>query len=288
MKSMTGYGYEERCVDTCRVAVEIKSYNNRYLDISVGLPPALSRLEPRVREFMSSRVARGRVEISIDLEELESELHVSLDKTAAVAFVDAGRQLAEALGVSYELDMARLLSIDGLVKTERNLDADFYWDPCREALSRSFDQFDRARAVEGASTEHEIQHNVASIRAEIDSIEARSPQLEQQLRADLTSKVGDFLGSDLDDDRVVSALALLLVKHDVSEEIARIRSHVDSFRDILLDSQAMGKRLEFVCQEMLREINTIGSKCGKYDIDVSVIQVKDAIEKIREQLRNVE
>jgi uncharacterized protein (TIGR00255 family) len=288
MKSMTGYGYVEHREGSVHLVLELKSYNNRYLDVAMSLPPYLSRLEPRVREFLASKILRGRVELFIRVTELEEELDVMVDRKAVERYVQVLRELAETADIPPAIKIDHLLSLEGVLKTERNPDIESYWLLVLPHLQALFMNFDSTRVREGEMTKEDICSNLAVVDRSINVIDGYSSELETQIRGNLKDRFLEMMGDGVDETRIMSETAVMLVKSAIAEEVVRIRSHLDHFRETMDHPGQVGKKLDFICQELGREINTIGSKSTIMEVNQSVIEVKDAIEKIREQLRNVE
>lgn len=288
MKSMTGYGYTEHRDHQVHLVLELKSYNNRYLDISMSLPPSLSRLEPRVREYLGSKIARGRVELFIRVTDLDEEMEVMVDRKVVENYVHVLSELAQTAGIPAEIKIDHLLSLEGVLKTERNPDVEAYWQLLEPRLEALLADFEATRAREGETTQADIASNLAVVSRSLETIDGYSAELETQIKNNLRVRFLEMMGDGVDETRIMSETAVMLVKSAIAEEIVRIRSHLDHFREVMGQNQPVGKKLDFICQELGREINTIGSKSAIMEVNQSVIDVKDALEKIREQLRNVE
>lgn len=285
---MTGYAYREAQGDIRSYSLEIRSYNNRYLDVSVGLPPFLNPLEPRIRERVTSQVRRGKVDVYIKLRELSSEPKVTVDSGAAEAYLHALEALKERSGVEGEVRIEHLLQFEGVLSVEKQRDVDEIWKEVLPLLEAGLREFEEMRGREGRATYHDVFALTERVATEIETIAARAPELEEKIIASIRSRFREVLGEEAEEQRIYAEAAALMVKHSIHEEVARLRTHLDAFRSTMEQSEPVGKRLDFVCQEMNREINTISSKSIEADIHGSVIEVKDTLEKIREQLRNVE
>lgn len=288
MKSMTGYGYVEHRDRAVHLVLELKSYNNRYLDLAMSLPPYLSRLEPRLREFLTERIARGRVELFVRVTDLEEKLEVIVDRQVVKNYMQVLTELAETASIGSDVTLDHLLSLEGVLKTERNPDIDSYWALMAPHLEQVYSEFDRTREREGRETEKDIAANLAVVVRCTDTIDSYAAELETQIKNNLKLRFLEMMGDGVDETRIMSETAVMLVKSAIAEEVARIRSHLDHFRDVMGRAEPVGKKLDFICQELGREINTIGSKSTIMEVNQAVIEVKDALEKIREQLRNVE
>lgn len=288
MKSMTGFGFAERNDETLQVSVEIKSYNNRYLDINVNVPGYLSPLEPFLRSYLSDRVARGRVEVYVKLRDQEAPVEVRLDREAVRAYRQVLDQLADEAGVPGDLSISHFLRLEGVLSMDRQSDVDRYQAVLEPVLNEAFAQFEENRQVEGHATTRDIERLLGLIQEGVDTVEGWAGELENRLGEHVRSRFEEALGDTHDRERVYTEIASLLVRYSINEEVARLRAHIDSFRSTLAEGQAAGKKLDFICQEMNREINTIGSKSFIAEVNGTVVNMKDAVENIREQLRNVE
>jgi TIGR00255 family protein len=289
MKSMTGYAYREMNEGDMTVSVEIKSYNSRFLDLSVNQPYWLSRLENRVREYASKRIQRGKVELSLRIRETGSNLQVTADPDAARAYKDAVGKIADALGLdSASIPLSLIISQEGVLKSERVLDIETYWAKIEPVLESAFADFDRARDTEGKALAEDIYAMIARIEKSADLIAGWVPEMERMFRDNIRNRFAELLGNDIDEQRVMQETAALLVKYTINEEIVRLRAHLTSLRKELAENPAPGRKTDFICQEINREVNTIGSKNQIYEVGQAVIDAKDALENIREQMRNIE
>jgi len=288
MKSMTGFAYREHHDKKYKITITMKSYNNRFLDILIYLPPFLNPLEQKIREFLSKRILRGRVELYVKAAELGRATEIAVDPYYVKSYVQALRQLAEAAGIREKIRLSHLLRIEGMLKPEQSLDMDEYWPDFEPVLDSVFEEFDKLRQREGRATEKDIIGLLEGIETEISGLEAVAPQLEEKIKSDLRNRFEDLLANRIDENRILAETAVLLMKSDIHEELVRTRSHLESFKKILQERGSLGKKLDFICQELNREFNTIGAKNFLSEVDSSIVVLKDTLEKIREQLRNVE
>lgn len=288
MKSMTGFAYREHRDKKYKITITMKSYNNRFLDILIYLPPFLNPLEQKIREFLSKRILRGRVELYVKAAELGRATKIAVDPYYVKSYVQALRQLAEAAGIREKIRLSHLLRIEGMLKPEQSLDMDEYWPDFEPVLDSVFEEFDKLRQREGRATEKDIIGLLEGIETEISGLEAVAPQLEEKIKSDLRNRFEDLLANRIDENRILAETAVLLMKSDIHEELVRTRSHLESFKKILQERGSLGKKLDFICQELNREFNTIGAKNLLSEVDSSIVVLKDTLEKIREQLRNVE
>ncbi len=288
MKGMTGYGYSEFQNEQIHITLEMKSYNNRYLDMQISLPPFLNPLEPRIREFLASRMERGRVEVYVKSVELSSDARVILDENVVHTYHEVLLRLAKVAGIEPEMSLSTYLGLEGILKVETKRDIETYWALLIPLLEESFGKLDAMRDAEGVSTREDIENHLAFIEGALSLVETNAAVLEERIRTSLKERFFELLGEGMDEGRVYAETAVLLVKCTINEECSRLKSHLSHFRKTLGEGAPMGKRLDFISQELNREVNTIGSKSTVYEINQAVVDMKDAIENIREQLRNVE
>ncbi len=288
MTSMTGFGHLESRTEKAHLTIEMRSYNNRYLDVYLNLPSNLSALEPRMREYISSRVERGKIEVYLGLTEEEKDLSVSVDPAAVTAYVTALKELSRAAGIREKVRLSHLIGMEGLFKAESRRDPEEFWLLILPLLEQVFAEFQKTRQVEGRKTEEDIRRLAAGIRDQVAVVEGQIPKIEEKITTSLKERFHQLLGEGVDESRVLAETAVLLVKFDINEELQRMKAHLESLFTALGTAGGQGKKLDFVCQELGREINTIGSKSMLLEVDQAVISVKDSLEKIREQLRNVE
>ena len=288
MKSMTGYGYTEKQTEDYSLMIEIKSYNNRYCDIFVNTPSHLSPLEQKIREYLSGRLNRGRIEVSIRFRELEEDLAIGLDKKTAERYMSILTDLAEMNNITAPITLSHLLHMDGVIKIQRNQDMDRYWNLIFPFFEQTFDVFFKSREKEGSATEKDILECLSIIENASEQFKNHACEMEQKIITQLQDKFKLVVGEDYDQGRLLSETAVMLVKYSFSEEIVRLQAHTESFKSIMKDDKAIGKKLDFLCQEINREINTIGSKSIILEVNQAVVEAKDGLERIREQLRNVE
>jgi uncharacterized protein (TIGR00255 family) len=285
---MTGYGYAEQSDDSSIVAAEVKAYNNRYFDVIVNLPSSLGPLEPRVREYVSHRVSRGRVEVSLKARGVAEQTTVVVDKENLRGYLSALGELRSEAGIEEPVGLSDLLRLEGVLRMEKTADVDTLWSALEPVFGAAFAQFEAARVAEGRSTHDDIRSQLERIDAAVAVVRTFAPTLEDRIKGQVRERFEEVLGDDVDESRVYAETAVLLVKYSVNEELVRLSTHLESFRELLESTEPIGKRLDFICQELNREINTVGSKSIVTEVNQAVIDAKDALENIREQLRNVE
>lgn len=292
MKSMTGFGYSQFQNDKIDITAEIKSYNNRYLELNINIPPFLSPLEPFFRNYLTSRIDRGKVEFYLRVKELEEDVEILIDKNSAAAGIKAFQQLSEIAGIESTVKLSDLLKIDGIIKKVKNRDAESFKELILPVVEDGYIQFDCSRCEEGKKTEADIIQQIDVILSALKVAEQYAAEMESDIKKNLKARFYELLGDKVDESRVYAETAIMLVKYSINEEIVRLKSHIDSFMSEIKKGKPsaelpIGKKLDFICQEMNREINTIGSKSFKVEVNQAVINARDALEKVREQIRNI-
>ena len=288
MKSMTGYGWAEEQNADFIASVEIKGYNNRFLDIITNIAPYLSALEIPVREYLAQHCRRGRLEVSIRYKALNIPLVVSLNAEAAKAYWKAAEESARLLGINDKPDLAFILSMEGVLEAEKSRDLEKAQTRIMPLLEKAFIDFDAYRQREGDHTYKDILSHIEQLEKSRHLIAARSDDLEKIIKENIKIRFEELLGNGIDENRILMETAAQLVKHTISEELSRLEAHLAEFRSEAESNPSPGKKLDFLCQEINREINTIGSKAMILELNRETVIMKDALENIREQLRNVE
>lgn len=288
MRSMTGYGTSEYSNEKIRVTVDLKAYNNKYLDISINMPIWLGTLEGKIRETVKEKgILRGRVDLNIRLKELLEDVSISIDKTMVKEVVLGLNGVIKEAGISDTIKLDNIMAFDGVVKSEKKRDINEIWELLKPQVESCLDQFVLEKEREGTLLEKDIFSSLDIILAEVETVETFIPKIEDKIKNNFKEKFTEVLGHTIDENRILSELGILLVKYDVNEEVVRLKSHIENFRQSS-NEKPCGKKLDFICQEMNREINTIGSKSPIIEISQIVVNMKNHLEQIREQARNVE
>ena len=288
MNSMTGYAYQEIRENKIFVSCEIKSYNSRFLDLQVHLPPWLSVLETDIRKYISSRFGRGKIDVYIRVKNEDESFTLTLNKTLALSYKEAAEDLASSLGLDEKPGLNLILGLEGVAVTDIERDAELYRTMLNETAARAADMLETERRREGEHTKSSILSHLDILEAELEKISIEIPEMEDAIKINLKKRFAELLGDSIDENRILTETASQLVKYSVSEEISRLTAHLKEFRKETEENPAPGKKLDFLSQEINREINTIGSKTPVLDVSRSVVDMKNALENIREQLRNVE
>ena len=290
MTSMTGYAYEEKNYENAVVSVEIKSVNSRFLDLTVNLPPYLNPLESYFRNKITEKVARGKVDVYIRVKELESNPDITVDEGAVKAYSEAVKKVIKASGFGTDSEAALnfILSQPGVIVSNRSYDMDKYKALIEPIFDTVLEKFNADRAREGENMKRDLQEKLEKLSKCAQFFTEWQPKMEEMFKEQITTKFRELLEDKADENRIMTETAAMLVKYTINEEIVRLKSHIEAMRSELANNPTPGKKLDFICQEMNREINTIGSKNQFAEVGAMVITAKDSLENIREQSKNVE
>ncbi len=291
IRSMTGFARGQSESDSYLAEVELRSVNHRYQDVRVRVPSSLACLESKIRREVSSRVKRGKVDISVRLKPKEdSTYQLELDRPLIEDFVKVARDLGRELGVGGELALSDLVGFHpGFSVKERDLSSgDGAWKALEPALQQALDEYDRMSRTEGQELASDIDGRVHIIVEHIDAIERLSASSKEKKRQEILDRIKELNGTGIEPSALAIEVARLVERSDITEEITRFRSHIALWRETVGAEGPCGKKLDFIIQEMNREVNTIGSKCQDAAITESVIATKSELERIREQVQNIE
>lgn len=289
MNSMTGYGYKETVVDGTQVSVEIRSVNSRFMDLNVNIPSYLNSLEARIRSLVTESIARGKIDLSIRVRDLNSTATVTADPKAAKMYYDAITQIADAIGLQKEnIPLSLVVGQEGVLNVSHDYDAEVYWNKINGILGEVLAQFVSDRKREGENLKADLLAKLDVLDSCAAFFKEWQPKMEEKFRAQIEGRFKELLGDHADENRIMEETAAMLVKYTINEEIIRLASHLKALRKEFLENPVPGKRIDFICQEANREINTIGSKNQFTEVGAMVIKAKDALENIREQSKNVE
>ena len=289
--SMTGYGSAKGSVEGQEITVELKSVNNRYLDCSVRLPRNFLFAEDTVKQAVSAGVSRGKVDVFVSAQaSQDSGTVVSVNEELARGYRDAVARIAETLGLESGLNAFSLARFPDVLTVERReLDKDKAAAALSEITAKAVEEFNAMREREGERLRRDMLGKLETIEGLVSVVEERSPQTVKEYRERLEARLRDILADrSLDEQRVITEAAIFADRTAVDEETVRLRSHIAQFRTMLEEGSPIGRKMDFLLQEFNRESNTIGSKCSDASLAKVVVDLKSEIEKIREQLQNVE
>jgi uncharacterized protein (TIGR00255 family) len=292
IRSMTGFGSAEAVTPAGRFRVEARAVNHRYAEVVVRLPRELAALEDRVRGAIQGRVLRGRVEVSIMRDERAGRTRtVRSDADLARAYAQALRELADVLGVPYDVGVSLIATFPDVLKVEEaREDLEALWPAVVEAVEEAVAALVAMREAEGRRLAQDLQARLDRVEERVSQVERRAPAVAADHAQRLRQRLAQLLGEvPVDEQRMAMEVAVWAERADVSEELTRLRSHLAQFRhDLTAASGAVGRRLEFILQEMVREANTIGAKANDLEIARAVIAIKSELESLREQVQNIE
>ena len=291
MYSMTGFGRGIAAADGREITIELKSVNNRFLDIGLRLPRHLSFLEDVIRQTVSSRLSRGHIDVFVNYRNSRDDSKKLLIDDAIVrAYLEAGRNLETALGIKNDITAVSLLSLPDTAEViSADEDTEAVIGLCRTAADMALDEIISMRLAEGERLKKDLAEHGEKLKQIISLVEERAPLVPEEYRKKLTARIEELLcGTAVDRTRLATEVALFADKAAIDEEIARMHSHFAHFDALLEDKEPVGRKLDFLIQEMNRECNTIGSKANDAQLTDAVLSAKAEIEKLREQIQNIE
>ncbi len=292
IKSMTAFSRAEKICEKMTLSVEIRSYNSRYLDLIVRMPQSYNGLEERVKSLISEKISRGRIEVRLQIkDESEEAYSFDIDEPKAKAYHQALMRLREMFAIDSPVTLEMLNNVNGVIKpTELDKDEEKIWNPIQESLTEAIEGLNAMKNAEGDFIARDMLGRLDYIEECTNKIESESDGLirlyQERLRDRITSLTNGMV--EIDPDRIAQEAAFLADRSDISEEILRAKSHIAQFRTIMASPEPGGRKLNFLLQEFNREFNTIGSKTGKSDISHIVVDLKSELEKMREQIQNIE
>lgn len=291
IKSMTGFGRCEFTDEKRKFTVELKSVNHRYLDVNIKMPKKLNFFESSIRALLKEYIERGKVDVYITYEDYtEDNYALKYNSALAAQYLDYLNRMAEEFGLENDIRVSNLSRYpDVLVMEEQDVDEKELWDGLERALRGACEQFVASRIKEGESLKVDLIDKLDHMISYVDFIEKCSPQIMEEYRKRLEDKIKEILGDrQMDDGRIATEVTIYADKVCVDEETVRLRSHINTTKDTLLEGGSIGRKLDFIAQEMNREANTILSKANNIEISDTGINLKTSIEKVREQIQNIE
>lgn len=291
IKSMTGYGKSEQTIDSLNVTVEIKSVNHRYFEFSARVPREYGFLEEKLKKYCNSLITRGKVECYVSVEDLEErEMEVNVNKTLAAGYVKALKELSERFGLKDDISAVTLSRYPDVITLHKaSEDEERIWNAVKTVAETAVSKFIEMRETEGSKLRVDILSRADYIIECVEFIEGRSPETVREYNEKLKQRMKELLGdASVDEQRLLNEAAIYADKIAVDEETVRLRSHISQLREFMNSNEAIGRKLDFLVQEINREANTIGSKAQDVDIAKKVIAIKAEVEKIREQVQNIE
>ncbi|HEY2866669.1 MAG TPA: YicC/YloC family endoribonuclease [Pyrinomonadaceae bacterium] len=292
MRSMTGFGRGAVVEDDFAVTVELKTVNNRFLDVSLRLSSEMQQLESTIKRLIANRLSRGRVDVSLQFDRAE-EISYELNRPLITGFLAAMKDMQQEFSLSGEPDLNVVARLPNVLITRKDEMSDQFIVAVETAVTAAIDDLEKMRGNEGEMLASELESRLSEIEKRLGPIESEAAGVSEEYRQRLTKRIGEMLAKsdsqiEIDQSRLAQEVAYLADRADISEEIARLRSHIEHFRGIMREEKEVGKRLDFLTQELNREANTIASKTGNLTVKEHALTIKSEIEKIREQVQNVE
>lgn len=291
IKSMTGFGHAEAVTKERKITVELKSVNHRYLDLSIKMPRKLNVFEGQIRNLMKHYMQRGKVDVFITYEDYTAgSVSVKYNREIAAEYLKYLKQMEEEFGLENDVRVSTLSRYpEVFTMEEQSEDEEELWNGLKEALEGAFTQFVETRQTEGENLKKDILSKLDLLSEQIGFIEERSPQIVAEYRAKLEDKMKELLAdSQIEEGRIAAEVILFADKICTDEEVVRLKSHISHMRNTLEEQDEIGRKLDFIAQEMNREANTILSKANDIEVSDRAISLKTEIEKIREQIQNIE
>lgn len=291
IKSMTGFGRCEAVTDECKISVEIKAVNHRYLDLSIKMPKKFNYFEAAMRTLLKDYIQRGKVDVFITYEDYtEDQVSLKYNSTLAAEYMKNFEKMAEQFGLEDDVTVSMLSRCPEVLTMEQvPEDEEHMWAMLREVLKGAAENFVETRLREGENLKNDLIGKLDHMLSMVDFIEERSPKILEEYRQRLGDKVRELLqNSTIDESRILTEVTVFADKICVDEETVRLRSHIEGMKKELLAGGSVGRKLDFIAQEMNRESNTILSKSNDLEISDQGILLKTEIEKVREQIQNIE
>lgn len=291
LKSMTGYGRQETVIGGKKILAEIKSVNHRFADYNIKVPRHLGFLEDKVKKLASEYVTRGKIDIYINIESSEeADKDILLNSELAKSYIDALYELRDKFGLKDDISVSSVARYTDIFRAERREeDEDALWQSVKTVMENALEAFSSMRAREGERIEQDLRTRIEYMKELAAKVDERSPQTVKEYRDRLYARIKDVLEDrTVDEARVLTEAAIFADKVAVNEETVRLSSHFDEFNEIITSGEPAGRRLDFLIQEINREVNTIGSKAQDLTIAKIVVTLKGEIEKLREQIQNIE
>ena len=291
IKSMTGYGIAEFANDDLKITVEIKSVNNRYLDIGIKMPRQLGMLESSIRAELKKYIKRGKVDVYIAYEDLkEANVEVKYNSKIAGEYLGYLRQMAQEYGITDDIRVSNLAKFpDVFTMEEEPLNPDKLWESLRSVITEAAENFLQSRVREGEFLRNDLIGKLDEMQGHVDFITERAPGIVASYRQRLYDKVRELVADTaIEDSRILQEVTIYADKVCVDEELVRLQSHIQATREALDGSEGVGRKLDFIAQEMNRESNTILSKSDDLEVSDRAIELKTTVEKVREQIQNIE
>lgn len=292
MRSMTGYGRGECLLYDRKFVVEIKSVNHRYNDITIKMPRAMLMYEDKIKKILTTEISRGKTEVYVSFESFAADdVNVKVNKALAEGYIKALEEIKKEFNISDNVSLSLVARFPDLItvdKASSESEQDQVWECLENAVKQALENFVAMRSTEGEALKSDILLKLNKIQDAIEHVKERAPQVAEDYRARLVARLKEIEEVNVEESRIISEVAIFADKACIDEEITRMFSHIDQMRSILEATEPVGRKLDFLVQEMNREVNTMGSKSNDLEITNTIVDTKSEIEKIREQVQNFE
>ena len=290
IKSMTGFGRGKYENEGRTYTIEIKAVNHKYSDISIKMPRFFNSLEDAIRKKISSVISRGKIDVYITFENYSAKgTNIRLNKELAKTYIDELKALAEETGIQNNINVMELAKFPEVLKLDEDSQEEIIGKELNIALEEALEKFIQMKEIEGAKLVEDIEKRIENVQTKVEEISNYSSNLIQEYIVRLEARVKELLNTDIvDENRLAQEIVIYSDKCSIEEELTRLRSHIAQFKRLLKETSPIGKKLDFIIQEMNRETNTIGSKANCLEITNRVIDIKTELENIREQIQNIE
>lgn len=291
LKSMTGYGRSQKIINGRDILVEIRSVNHRYYEYSSRIPRTYNYIDEKLKALLKKGITRGKVEVAVTVNNIECrDTEIAINKSVAEGYVNALRSVAGELNLEDDLKLSKLIKLPDVFTVQKvSDDEEQVWNDISEVAGEALEKFVGMRMTEGEKLKNDLLGKSELIFSMVEKVEEISPSTVENYRNKLYQKLSEILeGKDIDQQKILTESAVFAEKIAVDEETVRLKSHISQLRDMLESEEAVGRKLDFIVQEMNREVNTIGSKAQDLSITKIVVDMKAEIEKIREQIQNIE
>ncbi len=290
IKSMTGFGRTKYENDGRIYTVEIKSVNHKYSDINIRLPRFLNYMEDKIRKTISSTISRGKIDVFISFENYSDKgTNIKINRELAKQYLKELKELADETGIDFRLNIVDVSKFPEILKIEDDENEEIIEEEVLTAVKEALERFLNMRETEGKKLVEDISDRIISINNKVNEIEKYSENLVQDYISRLETRVNELLKETVvDESRIAQEIVIFSDKSSIEEELTRLKSHLEQFMNLLKQSSPIGKKMDFLVQEINRETNTIGSKANCLDITNLVVEIKTEVENIREQIQNIE
>ncbi len=291
IRSMTGYGREQKIVDQREITVEIKSVNHRYFELSARVPRVYGYIEEKLKSFIKGSISRGKIEVNVTINNLNGkEAKISVDKLMAAGYINALKTANEELHMTDDITLSTLIKFSDIFNVQKIAeDEEKIWEDVCSVANDALAKFIDMRQMEGEHLKKDLIDKIHNNEEMLGIIEKTAPLTAESYRNRLYAKLKEVLeDTNIDEQRILTEAAVFAEKIAIDEEIVRLKSHMKQFRELLETDEPIGRKLDFLVQEINREINTIGSKAQNLEVTKCVVNMKSEVEKIREQIQNIE